>query len=142
MHDGFSLTAENFISNNGDRVRVRAKEFGSVPGHLIVTNKSEYVWRIFIEKPTSLSVDVSYGFKGKGNGGKITVETAGESFSHKVSNTGLFVKEPGQESRLENYKSFRLGVINFTEPGYYNVKVTVEPKNNEEVDFQWIWLGQ
>jgi alpha-L-fucosidase len=142
MYDGFSLTPNNFVSNDGDRVRVRAKEFGSIPGHLIVTNKSEYVWQIFIGKATTLNVDVSYGFKGEGNGGKITVETAGESFKHKVSNTGLFVKEPGQESRLENFKSFRLGEVSFSEPGYYNVKVTVEPKNGGQIDLQWIWIGE
>ena len=95
-----------------------------------------------IDKPTDLNIDISYGFKGEGDGGKITVEVAGESFKNKVSNTGLFVKEPGQDSRLENFKSFRLGVINFPESGYYDVKVTVEPEKNEQIDFQWIWLGQ
>ncbi len=142
MYGGISLTPYNLISSEGENVRVRAKEYGSIPEHLIVINRSEYHWRIFIEKPAILNVDMSYGFKGNKGDGMITLQIAGKTISQPVNNTGLFVKEPGQNSRLENYSSHRFGKINFSEPGYYDVILTVEPEKKKEIDFQWIWIGE
>ncbi len=142
MYGGFPMNPYNFYSAEGDKIRVRPKAFGSIPAHLVITNKSEYHWKIFVDKPSEMNLDVSYGFEGKGSGGNIIIDVAGVSFKHDVENTGLFVIEPGQNSRLENYKSFRLGKVKFTEPGYYDIKVVVKPKKGEEVHLQWIWLGE
>jgi len=141
MYDGYSLTPYNFHSSKGDKTRVRPKVFGSIPAHLIVENKSEYIWRIYVDKPSKMHIDVSYGFEGENGKGKLTVEAAGKSFTGKVENTGLFVIEPGQDSRLENFKSFRFGEVEFEEPGYYDIKLTAAPGKNEKIDMQWIWLG-
>ena len=140
VYGGYSLSPYNFYTSRGSRQRVRPKEFGSIPAHLIVNKKSEYTWKIYVDKPCEMNLDVSYGFEGKGKGGDISVEVSGQKFSHKVENTGLFVIEPGQDSRLENYKAYRLGKVKFDKPGYYDVKVVVDPAKDKEVHLQWLWL--
>ncbi|NPA36439.1 MAG: alpha-L-fucosidase [Chlorobi bacterium] len=142
IYNGYSLTPYNFISAQGDKTIVKSHDFGSIPVHLTVKNKSSYTWRIYVEKPDTLNVDVSYGFEGENGKGKITVEVAGLNETKEVENTGLFVIEPGQNSRLENFKAFRFGTINITKPGYYDIKVSVEPAKNEKIDLLWVWIGK
>jgi alpha-L-fucosidase len=140
VYGGYSLTPYNFHESQGSRLRVKPKEFGSIPAHFIVDEKSEYVWKIYVDKPCEMSIDVSYGFEGESKSGKITVNAAGQTLKQDVENTGLFVIEPGQDSRLENYKSFRFGKVRFDKAGYYDIKVNVAPPKGKEVHLQWLWL--
>ena len=52
-----------------------------------------------------------------------------------------FVGEPNQNWQIESYNASRLGVIEITEKGYYNVNLNIEPKKGEVVKFQCVWLG-
>ncbi len=140
VYGGYSLTPYNFYDHKGSSMRVKPKVYGSIPAHLNVDEDSEYHWRIFVDKPGQKKLDVSYGFEGEGNGGSISAEVAGETFKLGVENTGLFVTEPGQDSRLENYKSYNPGTVKFDKPGYYDVKVEVKPKKGKEIHLQWLWL--
>jgi len=54
--------------------------------------------------------------------------------------TGKTVGEPNQNWVIDNYKSNRAGKINFAEKGFYDIKLNIEPGENEQVNFQWIWI--
>jgi alpha-L-fucosidase len=140
VYGGYSLTPYNFIAYKGDRQRVRASLFGSIPPHLLVENKSEYTWKIFIDEPGTYALDVSYGFKGQDRSGKIEVDFAGEKLSKEIENTGLFVVEPGQSRPVENYSSHRFGEIKVDRSGYYEIKVKVDPPKDGPLDLQWVWI--
>jgi alpha-L-fucosidase len=140
VYGGYSLTPYNFIAYKGDRQRVRASSFGSIPPHLLVENKSEYTWKIFIDGPGTYALDVSYGFKGQDQSGKIEVDFAGEKLSKEIENTGLFVVEPGQSRPVENYSSHRFGEIKVDRSGYYEIKVKVDPPKDGPLDLQWVWI--
>ena len=142
VYGGYSLTPYNYNSVEGDKTRVRAREFGSIPDHLVVSDKSVCHWRIYVDEPSELNLDVSYGFEGKDGQGSMILEIAGKTFEHKVENTGLFVVEPGENSRVENFKSHRLGKVDITTPGYYEVVLKIKAGKKEDIDFQWLWIGR
>ncbi len=139
-YGGFSLTPFNYVSLQGDKSRVMASNFGSVPAHFVVKNKSEYKWRIYIDEPGEKNISISYGYGDKGKGGNIKVNLAGKTFNKEITNTGLFVVEPGNKRRLTDYKSFNLGNVGIQKPGYYDVTVEITPDKGKEVDFQWVWI--
>jgi len=61
----------------------------------------------------------------------------------------IFVEEPmtmiaviveAGNWNFDNFSSHRIGTINFSEPGYYDINLEVTPNKGEEIGFQWMWL--
>ncbi|MCK4989773.1 MAG: hypothetical protein KAS29_04775, partial [Bacteroidales bacterium] len=114
---------------------------GTVPAHIRVTEKSSYQWRIYMDKAMTLYCDVSYAFEGKGDSGKITVKSESGKLSDTFQNTGQFVGEPNSNWQIESFNAHRLGQLEFSEPGYYDITLEFKPGKDEELSFQWLWLG-
>jgi len=140
VYGGFSLKPSNTISLDGDTYVEPADRFGSVPAHIKVSKKSTYRWRIYIDSPISLFTDVSYNFQGEKGKGTITVKSAGNILSVPVQPTGRYVGEPNQEWQIDSFNSHRIGKLEFSGPGYYEIELEVAPEKNEKIDFQWLWL--
>ena len=114
--------------------------FGTVPRHAVVELDKTFKWKIYVDEPGEKDIDVSYSFQNKKSASKVSVNIAGETLFHKVEPTGQTVGEPNKKWHIDNFKSNKIGTINFPEKGYYTIEMTVEPAQNEEVKFQWLWI--
>jgi hypothetical protein len=86
--------------------------------------------------------DVSYNYQGKKGKGTITVKSVGSILSIPVQPTGRYVGEPNREWHIDSFSSHRIGTLIFSESGYYDIILEIDPGKNETIDFQWLWLGE
>jgi hypothetical protein len=89
----------------------------------------------------TLNSDVSYAFQGEKGKGKISIESEAGSLSANFKSTGKFVGEPNANWQIDSYNSHRLGQLEFSEPGHYDIFLEIKPGKGEELNFQWLWLG-
>jgi alpha-L-fucosidase len=137
---GFSLLPKNQNPEDESLAINKKERGGTVPEHVVVTEKKLFSWEIYVDKPGDKSVDVSYSFQQNTTGSRIAVNAANSQLIHKVSNTGKTVGEPNQNWIIDNFKSNRLGKIYFPEKGFYTIELEIDPAKNDEVKFQWIWV--
>jgi alpha-L-fucosidase len=137
---GFLLTPRNFSSAEGKEAITLPQKFGSIPEYLKVDHASEYYWKIYIDKPGKVYVDISYSYQGKQNGGDIIATLNGSDLKHEIQPTGKYVGEPNQKWEIDSFNSSRLDVINITEKGYYDLNLKIHAKKDQVVKFQWIWI--
>lgn len=137
---GYSLLPSNQKPAEDFFIMERAGRYGTIPAHVVVKSEKSFGWKIYIDEPGEKTIDVSYSFQTDNSTGKLVVNAAGSSLSHKVSPTGLTVGEPNQNWHIDNFSSHRIGKIDFPEKGFYDIGLTVQPGENEEVKFQWIWI--
>ncbi len=141
VYGGFSLTPVNAMESQGNTMVQAPASRGTLPAHIKVSEKSSYQWRIFIDQPVTLHADVSYNFQGEEGKGTLSVSTRTGSLKANFKSTGRFVGEPNSNWQIDSFNSHRLGQLEFTQPGYYNISLEIEPRKGEEVGFQWLWLG-
>jgi alpha-L-fucosidase len=115
---GFSLLPKNQNPEDESLAINKKERGGTVPEHVVVTEKKLFSWEIYVDKPGDKSVDVSYSFQQNTTGSRIAVNAANSQLIHKVSNTGKTVGEPNQNWIIDNFKSNRLGKIYFPEKGF------------------------
>ena len=140
IDDGYSLTLKNTTTEDGKRIPKNLERRGTIPEHIIIEDSYNASWKIFVEEPSEMNLDVSYSFQGKNPAGKITVEVAGQKLQHDVAPTGLTVGEPNQNWHIDNFKSHRLGNINFSKQAIYEIKMDVKTDGMEPIKFQWLWI--
>jgi alpha-L-fucosidase len=137
---GYSLTHENSISEVGDGTVKGIDRRGTVPAHILVDEKYQCKWKIFVDKPGTMTMDVSYSFQGEKQKGTISVNAANSSRKHNVAPTGLTVGEPNRNYHIDNFVSNRVGSIDFPEKGIYEIFMEVDAKKNNPIKFQWLWM--
>jgi len=142
VYGGFSLKPSNTSSMDGNTYVEPAERFGSVPSHIKVSKKSTFQWRIYIESPMSVIADVSYSFQGKMGLGTLTVKSADSKHSVSVEPTGRYVGEPNREWQIDSFNSHRMGKLEFSQSGYYDITLEVDPAKEKTINFQWFWLGE
>jgi len=89
----------------------------------------------------TLYCDISYAFEGETDSGKITVKSESGKLSGTFRNTGQFVGEPNSNWQIDSFNAQRLGQLEFSEPGYYHINLEIKPGKDQELGFQWLWLG-
>jgi len=137
---GFSMTPKNLSTSDSLLVLQKKEKYGTIPEHLIISTEKVLHWKIYIDEPGEKLVDVSYSFQNKKSNSFIEIKAAGEVLNQQIENTGKTVGEPNSDWVIDNYKSKRLGKILFPKRGIYDLVMKISPGNNEEVNFQWIWL--
>jgi alpha-L-fucosidase len=142
VYGGYSLTPANATQMKGDTRVEPPTRRGTVPSHVVVEEKSQYQWRIFVDEPNTLYADVSYSYQGEEEAGTIKVKTSAATLSGKFQSTGEFVGEPNSNWQIESFNSHRLGSLKFSGPGYYDITLEIEPKKGDQLHFQWLWLGE
>ena len=142
VYGGFSLKPSNTSSMDGSTYVEPAERFGSGPSHINVSKKSTYSWRIYIDRPMSVFTDVSYSFQGKKGLGTLTVKSADTKLSVAVEPTGRYVGEPNRDWQIDSFNSHRIGKLEFSQSGYYDIMLEVDPAKDETIDFQWLWLEE
>jgi len=141
VYGGYSLSPKNALKSEGNTMIQAPARGGTIPLHIKVTEKSSYQWRIYLNKAVSMYTDVSYAFQGEKSRGKISVKSNSESLSAEFQASGRFVGEPNANWQIDSFNSHRLGKLVFSEPGYYDITLEINPGKDEELNFQWLWLG-
>ncbi len=142
VYGGFSLTPGKALESSGSTLLNPPSRRGTVPAHIAVSEKSSYSWRIYVDRPMNLNIDVSYSFQEEAGKGTITVNSQAGSLKAVFKPTGMFVGEPNSGWQIDSFDSHRLGQLIFPEPGYYDITLEVRPGKGEEIGFQWLWLGE
>lgn len=137
---GYSLTPANLISEVGDRTAKGVDRRGTVPAHVLIEESYQSTWKIYVDKPGPKQIDVSYSFQGEKPKGAISVRASKATLKHEVAPTGLTVGEPNRNYHIDNFKSNKLGSIDFPEKGIYEIILEVEAKNDNAIKFQWLWV--
>jgi len=138
---GFSLIPQN-QNTIDETLSINKKERGgTVPEYVVVKENKSFRWKIYIDEPGEKWVDVSYSFQQNTTDSRIAVKAANMELIHNVANTGKTVGEPNQNWIIDNFKSNRLGKINFPSKGIYTIELDVKPGKNDELKFQWLWVN-
>jgi len=141
IYGGYSLTPSNATLLKGNTSVKLPSRRGTVPGHIRVSEKSQYQWKIYLDKASTLHADLSYNFQGGDGAGKITIKSEPGELSGTFRNTERFVGEPNSNWQIDSFNAHRFGLLEFSEPGYYKITLEIKPGKSEEIGFQWLWLG-
>lgn len=139
-YNGYSLTPGNLSTVDNSLIISPKKRGGTIPEHVNVTSDKTLNWKIFIDEPGEKKIDISYSCQDKNPKSFLTFTAAGEELKQQATNTGKTVGEPNQNWVIDNYKSHRMGQINFPKKGYYNLQLKIQPSRNDTIKFQWIWI--
>jgi alpha-L-fucosidase len=139
--NGYLLLPVNQNLENNKLNIEKSSQFGTVPEHVIINSQRVFKWKIYIDKPGEKSFDVSYSFQNESTKTRLKLKAAGTELSHSVKDTGKTVGEPNQDWVIDNFKSNYLGKINFTQVGVFDIELEVQPQENDEIKFQWVWIN-
>ncbi len=137
---GYSLQPQNQKQEDKTLVIIPKERGGTVPPHVEIEKSKTFSWEIYIDSPGEKSVDISYSCQNSTNKGKIILSAANTTLSQTINPTGKTVGEPGGKWIIDNYKSNNLGAIYFPQKGFYNIELNIEPEQNEQINFQWVWI--
>jgi alpha-L-fucosidase len=141
VNGGYSLTPGNARESSGNiRLKAPARR-GTIPAHIAVTEKSSYLWRVYLDQAMTLYADVSYSFQNEVGKGTLSVSSQAGSLKANFKPGRMFVGEPNRNWQIDSFDSHRLGQLKFAQAGYYDISLEIVPGKGEKLDFQWLWLG-
>jgi alpha-L-fucosidase len=140
VDDGFSLSPKNIIKKDKTLQIVGKDRRGTVPEYVSINSNTSLEWNIYVDEPGEKSIDISYSYQNNATNNNLTVKAADTQLLYKIKSTGKTVGEPNQNWVIDNFKSHRLGKINFSEKGLYPIELEIFPNENDTVQFQWIWI--
>lgn len=141
-YGGYALTLSELIRSEGDSRLVPASRRGTVPAHMEVLGNSSYQWMIYLDKPGTLLVDLSYSFQGVEGKSRLKVKSGGTMLRADAQFTGQTVGEPNSGWQMDSYNSHRIGQLSFPVAGYHSITLEIDPAKGEKIDFQWLWLEE
>jgi len=142
VYGGYSLSPSNAFQLRGNSFVEPPSRRGSVPAHIEVSETSFYTWRIYVDQAATMDVDLSYSFQGEEGIGTLSIQSEAGSLKAGFESTGQYVGEPNSNWHIDSFNSHRLGQLIFPASGYYNISLEIKPGKNEELEFQWLWLGK
>lgn len=142
VYGGFALTPSELSHGEGNTSIFPSSRRGTVPAHIEVSEKSSYQWSLYVEKPGSMSVDLSYSYQTQDGKCRLTVKSGAATLSASAQVTGLTVGEPNSGWHIDSFNSHRLGQLSFPEAGTYTISLEIDPGEEEKINFQWLWLEE
>ncbi len=137
---GYSLTPQN-TNPKSDSVYITEKEMGgTIPKYVKIVTDKTLKWKIFIDDPGEKNIDISYSYQNNSNKNKLVLKSASTELQHVIQTSGKTVGEPNQNWIIDNFKSNRIGKINFPTKGFYDIELEFNIIKKDEVKFQWIWV--
>ena len=137
---GYSLNLENFIYTNGDGIVKKSTRHGTIPKNMEVKKFQEIKWKIYVDEPDTYLFDTSYSYQNNKEGGKMEIIIKGNSLKHSFKPTCKTIGEPLQDWIIDNYKSNRVGSVEITEKGIYEITVKLEAEKQNPIKWQWLWI--
>jgi alpha-L-fucosidase len=135
---GLALSSINESQNTAKYKKVSFD--GLRPSHLIIDKNGVLTWQVYIPGPGIYQVDLSYHNDSK-NDMPINISAGDQNLSQSLKPTGKVVVEP-HDSYTDEFVNNQIGVFNFPKEGFYNIILTVNPKQNEKLFFNRIWLSK
>ena len=142
VYGGYSLTPAKALQAKGNTDIFPVSRRGTVPAHIEVSEPSSYQWKIFLEKPLKLLVDLSYHYEGEEGKTSLKVKSEGGTLLSTAQLTGQTVGEPNSGWHIQNFLSHRVGSLTFPEAGYYTISLEIDPGKEGKISFQWLWLEE
>ena len=137
---GYSFLPGNQITPAHSQFIVKKEKYGTIPEYLLIEKPETFTWKIFVDTPGKKHFDISYSNQNySGNSAKIILQAAGSEISTLAKPTGKTVGEPNENWVIDNFASQRIGEINFSETGFYEIKMQIIPSTNNILKFQWMW---
>ncbi len=137
---GFPLTPSNAISGKNE-LKIESKtRRGTVPEHALIESPVKLQWKIYVNSPGTKNIDVSYSYQQEESNGSLSVTAGNKKLTHPIQPTGKTIGEPNADWIIDNFKSHRIGRIDFSEKGYYDIELEVSPSQKNEIKFHWIWI--
>jgi alpha-L-fucosidase len=137
---GFSLTPFNAFFGEEDLKTESKSRRGTIPEHTLIENPATLKWKIYVDKPGTKNIDVSYSFQQDESDGSMVITANETEITHSIQPTGKTIGEPNTDWVIDNFKSHRIGQIDFPEKGFFDIELDVSPSQQKEVKFQWIWI--
>ncbi len=141
IEGGYSLTPGNINPEDESLNITRKERQGTVPEFVVIDSNKTLKWKLYVDYPGEKNVDISYSFQNNTGKNKLIFKASNTKLEHIAQLTGKTVGEPNQNWVIDNFKSIRLGKINFPEKGFYEIELEVIPEKKEEIKFQWIWVN-
>lgn len=138
--DGYSLLPGNQNPQPQSMEITPPSKYGTIPAFVAASGVTDFNWKIYVDQPGAKRVDVSYSFQGNRNNSQILIKAAGQSLYHSVHPSGQTVGEPNQDWHIDNFESNKIGTIDFPEPGFYNIELSIQPTEADPIKFQWLWI--
>ena len=137
---GYSFLPGNQITPAHSQFIVKKEKYGTIPEYLLVEKPETFTWKIFVDTPGKKHFDMSFSYQNESsNAAEIILQAAGSEISTLAKPTGKTVGEPNENWVIDNFASQRIGEINFSETGFYEIKMQIIPSANNILKFQWIW---
>ena len=140
IEGGFSLTPSNLPVAVSSMKIISKQRSGTIPPHVVLRDKTILKWKIYADEAGIKTFDISYSYQGTKDKNIVVVRAANSSINHTVIPTGKTVGEPNSDWVIDNFKSNRIGTISFPAPGYYEIELEINPAENDEIKFQWLWM--
>tara|TARA_B100001996_G_scaffold379149_1_gene364422 strand:+ start:2920 stop:4692 length:1773 start_codon:yes stop_codon:yes gene_type:complete len=141
FEQGYSLNLENYSNYSNKKIVNKKSRYGTIPKNILIQNQEKINWKIYIDKPGKYYFDSSYSNQSNHEVGSLEINVDGKSIKKKFKPTGKTVGEPLQNWEIKNFKSHRIGEIEFGESGIYKVSVDLKTNSKNPVSWQWLWLG-
>lgn len=137
---GYSFLPGNQITPAHSQFIVKKEKYGTIPEYLLVEKPETFTWKIFVDTPGKKHFDISFSNQNESsNVAEIILQAAGSEISTLAKPTGKTVGEPNENWVIDNFASQRIGEINFSATGFYEIKMQIIPSANNILKFQWIW---
>ncbi len=137
---GFSLTPRNIFQKEGNLKIQEKSRHGTVPEYTEINEPLIMKWKIYVDTPGMKTIDISYSAEKANPSGRLLIKAAEKELEHKLLHTGKTVGEPNSNWIIDNFVSHRAGEILFSEKGFYEIELEAQPKNDENINFQWVWV--
>jgi Alpha-L-fucosidase len=135
---GMALNGSNVL-HLPERTK-QARYDGLRPAHLVIAEPTTLRWRIYVQKPTAIAVDISYSNQADADG-TISLETGGKQLSAALPHTGQVVVEPNEQYYTDEFRERPLGEIVFDGSGYHEVSVHITPKPGQQILLNRLWMA-
>ncbi len=136
--NGYALNTTN-CSNTQPNISIEEpKKYGSIPQHIHINKPQLLEWKIYIEKPCHVAVDLSYHVDTSIKSVPVSISCEGKTLKATAKATGQTVGEPNCKWHIPKYVSKRMGLLHFNKKGFYTLRF--EASSPKAIDFQWIWL--
>ena len=140
VDDGYSLKPGNQNNADNNLTIAQKQKYGTIPEYVTISNNTILKWKIFVDVPGEKIIDISYSCQDENTRSKFIVHSANKKLSHQLKFTGMTVGEPNENWHIERFVADRIGSIYFPESGFYEIVLEVQPGNNEQAKFQWMWI--
>ena len=138
---GFSLNLQNYhMLKNNSGINKKTK-YGTIPENISLSSEEVINWKIFIDEPGKYLFDTSYSNQSDKDLGDIVVFVDNKQvLKGNFKPTGKTVGEPLKDWHIKNFKSHRIGEVEFKNSGIYDITIHLKSRKKNIINWSWMWI--